>query len=548
MLARPRDSTFSYLVEMLRNGTCVDNCTDSDYTTMMRRRIDTDQDVFIEYTQRFPSRFEPIKDESRLNLRPMHHPFVVNGNCSVIHYAGGPKPWEAWFAIPNISIPVANSSLPMLPGFFPQSLKSLKLRRKELGKPWTLTDWSLEVWRDFWNDAVTRLQTYPQLESALTAPYDAIEDAGKRIQTYQSASSAVEISAESAVDAESMHLDDAEPDGTRRQETTRFVLFLCDLSFFNGAIALLASLADSRSSTSLPPLVMVTEDVPIQPFQLVMLEALGAEVKVVDQPQELAEAIKLRSSMVEGRWKGVFSKMHLFRRDIVDCDIVFYIDVDAVVRGNVMDCMHDVLHLFRSKPELDILAAGKRDYFNNGVMLARPRDSTFSYLVEMLRNGTCVGNCTDSDYTTMMKRRIDTDQDIFIEYTQRFPSRFEPIKNNSHLNLRPMHHRFDIHVNCSVVHFAGEPKPWEAWFAIPTISIPIENSSLPMLPEFFPEPLKALMERRKEEGKLWTAPVWSLEVWRDYWNRAVTRLQAHSEIPSSPLDVLTYASRSSPGL
>ena len=405
-----------------------------------------------------------------------------------------------------------------------------------------VTNDSNNLWSDqFHADQHGRDGSILESKSALKASYDVIEAVGKHLHTNEGNVSV-------AVLGVGMHLDDAKPDVTAPPETVRFVLFLCDLSFLNGAVALLASLAQSSTATSLPPLVMVTEDVPIQRFEQLILEALGAQVKVVDQPQELAEAIKLRSSMVEERWKGVFSKMHLFRRDIVDCDIAFYIDVDAVVRGNIMDCMHDVLHLFRSKPELDILAAGKRDYFNNGVMLARPRDSTFSYLVEMLRNGTCVGNCTDSDYTTMMKRRIDTDQDIFIEYTQRFPSRFEPIKNNSHLNLRPMHHRFDIHVNCSVVHFAGEPKPWEAWFAIPTISIPIENSSLPMLPEFFPEPLKALMERRKEEGKLWTAPVWSLEVWRDYWNRAVTRLQAHSEIPSSPLDVLTYASRSSPGL
>ncbi|KAI2490430.1 hypothetical protein MHU86_24146 [Fragilaria crotonensis] len=387
----------------------------------------------------------------------------------------------------------------------------------------------------------------PEVESASTASYNGSEIAVERIQTDAIERFPIAMVNESAVPADRMHLDDTRAEVTAKPETTRFVLFLCDLSFFNGAVALLASLAESRRSTSLPPLVMIMEDVPIKPYAQEILAALGAQVKMVDQPQELADAIRLRGSKVKKRWRGVFSKMHLFRRDVVDSDIVFYIDVDAVARGNVIDCMDDILQFFRSKPELDILAAGKRQYFNNGVMLARPRDSTFSYLVEMLRNGTCVGNCTDSDYTTMMKRRIDTDQDIFIEYTQRFPNRFEPIDKDSPLNVRPMHHRNDIHANCSVVHYAGDPKPWKAWFAIPILSIPVDNSILPMLPEHFPAPLLALMERKIKEGTPWTTPVWSLELWRDCWNQAVTRLQGQLEISSSPLDLLTYASRSSTG-
>ncbi|KAI2490428.1 hypothetical protein MHU86_24144 [Fragilaria crotonensis] len=538
MLARPRDSTFSYLVEMLRNGTCVGDCTDSDYTTMMRRRINTDQDVFIEYTERFPSRFEPIDEDAYLNLRPMHYPNDTHATCSVIHYAGGPKPWEAWFSLPNISIPVDDSRLPMLPDYFPESLKALKKRRKKRGKPWALREWSLEVWRDYWNRAVTLLQVDREFKSVLTTSYNGSEIAGEQVQTNKIERSAIAITLGRAHDAEAILLDDAKPDVTARRETTRFVLFLCDSSFFNGAVTLLASLAESSSATSLPPLVMVMEDVPIKPFEQEILVALGAQVKVVDQPQELADAIQLRGSKVKQRWRGVFSKMHLFRRDVVDCDVVFYIDVDAVVRGNVMECMNDIIQLFQSKPELDILASGKRKYFNNGVMLARPRDSTFSYLVEMLRNGTCVGDCTDSDYTTMMRRRIITDQDVFIEYTQRFPNRFEPIDEDYPLNVRPMHHRADIHATCSVIHYAGGPKPWEAWFSIPNITIPLDGSSLPMLPEYFPESLKALKKQRKKRGKPWALRDWSLEIWRDYWNRAVIRLQDHSEILSPPLDVL----------
>ncbi|KAI2490431.1 hypothetical protein MHU86_24147 [Fragilaria crotonensis] len=393
------------------------------------------------------------------------------------------------------------------------------------------------------NNAKAHDVLIPEVESASTASYNGSEIAVERIQTDAIERFPIAMVNESAVPADRMHLDDTRAEVTAKPETTRFVLFLCDLSFFNGAVALLASLAESRRSTSLPPLVMIMEDVPIKPYAQEILAALGAQVKMVDQPQELADAIQLRGSKVKKRWRGVFSKMHLFRRDIVDCDVVFYIDVDAVVRGNVIDCMDDILQSFRSKPELDILAVGKRQYFNNGVMLARPRDSTFSYLVEMLRNGTCVGNCTDSDYTTMMRRRIDTDQDVFIEYTQRFPNRFEPIDKASPLNVRPMHRRFDVHANCSVIHYVGEPKPWVAWFALPNISTPVDGTSLPMLREHFPESLKALIERQKEKGTPWTTPVWSLEVWRDYWNQAVTGLPGRSVTSSLPLDVVVKSAR-----
>ena len=192
--------------------------------------------------------------------------------------------------------------------------------------------------------------------------------------------------------------------------------------------------------------------------------------------------------------------------------------------------MHGIIESFRSKPELDILAVGKRTYFNNGVMLARPRDTTSSYLVDMLRNGTWEGNWTESDYKMTMKRAIHTDQDVFIEYTERFPERYEPVRGPSPLNLRTMHQPQDAHQNCSVLHYAGAPKPWEAWFEIQNMDIPANGSALLLLPDGFPKSLRALKTESKNGKKPWQVPDWALEVWRDHWNRAVTQLQAHPEL------------------
>jgi hypothetical protein len=254
-------------------------------------------------------------------------------------------------------------------------------------------------------------------------------------------------------------------------EDIRFVLFLSDAKFFKGAFALVESLRESRNSTAFPPLVMVVGNCTIEPVQQSMLESLGAQVKILSIPSELEDAVeKQKSRGVNKRWESVFTKMLLFLPEIVECGIVFYIDLDAVARGNVVECMDGIIQDFRSNPHLELMASGNNEYFNNGVMLARPSARTFSYMVDMLRNGTCKENCSDynmfrngtcegncTDYNTVMWRKVATDQDIFIEYTQRFPERFRPINQYSlpTFNLRPMHKANDEWSNCSIVHFAG---------------------------------------------------------------------------------------------
>lgn len=363
----------------------------------------------------------------------------------------------------------------------------------------------------------------------LIASFGAVETTGNQLPINETEGETSAI----ALVQETKHLLDgifaeatSEDKSTDVRVLTRFVMFLCDSSYFKGAVALVASLSESSMSTSLPPLVMVVGNGTIRPFEQAILEALGAQVKMVDQPQELTDAIARQRASVEGRWQGVFSKFLVFRRDIVECDIAFYIDIDSLVRGNLIDCMYDIIQLFSSKPQLEILAVGSRTYFNNGVMLVRPRDTTFSYLVKMLQNGTCVGRCTDSDYTTMMRREIYTDQDVFIEYSERFPERFEPVVKHSCLNLRPKYQPNDMYQNCSVVHYVGTPKPWEAWFAIPRIDIPVNGSTLSMLPDSIPESIHAL----KKQSKSWHIPDWALELWRSKWNHAVNQLLVHAQM------------------
>jgi hypothetical protein len=81
-------------------------------------------------------------------------------------------------------------------------------------------------------------------------------------------------------------------------EDIRFVLFLSDAKFFNGAFTLLESLWESRNSTAFPPLVMVVGNSTIQPVQQAILESLGAEVKILSIPPELDDAIKKRRLLV----------------------------------------------------------------------------------------------------------------------------------------------------------------------------------------------------------------------------------------------------------
>ena len=126
------------------------------------------------------------------------------------------------------------------------------------------------------------------------------------------------------------------------------------------------------------------------------------------------------------------------------------------------------------------------------------------------------GNCTESDYKTMTRRKGNADQDIIIEYTERFPERFDPVSQNSSFNFRSMHQKDCNHQNCSVVHYAGLSKPWTPWSAIPSINFPLNVSTLRILPDSIPEHMYALKNRSKT----------SLKLWRYQWNQAVTQLQA----------------------
>jgi lipopolysaccharide biosynthesis glycosyltransferase len=201
--------------------------------------------------------------------------------------------------------------------------------------------------------------------------------------------------------------------------------------------------------------------------------------------------------------------------------------------------MDGIMQEFRSNPQLELMASGNDEYFNNGVMLARPSARTFSYMTDMLRNGTCKENCSNynmfrngtcevncTDYNTVMWRKVSTDQDIFIEYTQRFPARFRLIDGFSipAFNLRPMHISKDEWQNCSIVHFAGAPKPWEAW--LPDVKTTVDGSAdeFPLLPNGdLPKTIHEMKIRCRESGLHWDLKDWALIAWRDRWNRAVAR-------------------------
>jgi hypothetical protein len=85
----------------------------------MWRKIVTDQDIFIEYTQRFPERFKVIPEASfpAFNLRPMHKlkDEVQWQNCSVVHYAGGLKPWQVWLPDNKTSLEGGADEFPLIP-------------------------------------------------------------------------------------------------------------------------------------------------------------------------------------------------------------------------------------------------------------------------------------------------------------------------------------------------------------------------------------------------------------------------------------------------
>lgn len=153
-----------------------------------------------------------------------------------------------------------------------------------------------------------------------------------------------------------------------KEESIRFVLFLSDLKKYPAAVTLVQSLSESTKSTSMPPRVMMTQWVILPSRQREFLESLGAEVVNATVPEDLKEACR----RIGKSWWS-FEKMLLFRSELMQSDIVLYMNVDAVVRGDVIDCMSkEVINPFGPSRELDMAAvATSRSSFNAGVLLAR---------------------------------------------------------------------------------------------------------------------------------------------------------------------------------
>ena len=115
---------------------------------------------------------------------------------------------------------------------------------------------------------------------------------------------------------------------------------------------------------------------------------------------------------------------------------------------------------------------------------------------------------------------IFNDQDLFVEYTHRFPERFRAIRNPNAINVRPMHEKMDRYESCSIVHFTGHPKPWNAWFNQSTAVAGPNVTSRPLLPlATIPDSIHQIVAMNPEKIRLW-----SLTVWRDIWNQAMMRL------------------------
>jgi hypothetical protein len=77
-------------------------------------------------------------------------------------------------------------------------------------------------------------------------------------------------------------------------------------------------------------------------------------VKILSIPPEREDAIeKERARGIKHRMEPVFTKVLLFLPEIVECGIVFYIDLDAVARGNLIECMDGIIQEFRSNAQLD---------------------------------------------------------------------------------------------------------------------------------------------------------------------------------------------------
>jgi hypothetical protein len=471
------------MLELIENGACYGrNVSQHDPgcatdAAAMNQKFGTDQGVFHEYAQRFPERFEYLQPGSPFNLRPMHTPEDRAQNCSIVHYIGWPCPSGIWFEGQSMAQVV--EELPMLqtgPSLSP-SIRAFLATSK------LSTEWGLRLWRDRWNDAVVSKWA-----------------SRKEAATPLSNSSPSSLSEE-------------EGPQEGEQESIRFVLFLVNAKYFAGAVAAVHSLAESATATSKPPLVMIMSNGTIQAPPQAFLEHIGAEVLHVTVPQDLTDAMRVHK--VGDRWKGVFTKMLFFNRKLVGSDIVFYIDTDAVARGNLTSCMSNTIEQFRENPKLDILAAGDRKYFNNGVMLARARDRTYDSMIELLRNGSYYGQPGCASSATQMNRKIATDQDIFVEYTSRFPERYQPIKGGDPFNLRPMHAPKDRDTNCSIVHYAGHPKPWSAWFEGQNMSnvastlpqlVPLNESSI------LPTKIQIFLNGSKSSHE------WSMRLWGNIWN------------------------------
>jgi hypothetical protein len=189
----------------------------------------------------------------------------------------------------------------------------------------------------------------------------------------------------------------------------------------------------------------------------------------------------------------------------------------------------EIIDPFRSNHELDIAAVEiSQKRFNSGVLLARPRHRTYKYMLELIENGACYGRnlsqIGDGCATGVaMNRKFDSDQDVFHEYTQRFPDRFEYLQPASPFNLRPMHSPNDRAQNCSIVHYIGWPRPSGIWFE--GQSMTQVSRELPILPTgpSLPPSIEAFAAQSKSSTE------WGLRLWRDRWNDAVICKKALSQ-------------------
>lgn len=138
---------------------------------------------------------------------------------------------------------------------------------------------------------------------------------------------------------------------------------------------------------------------------------------------------------------NTLDKLCLWR---VQAKKVVYLDADTVVVGDLTPLVDSL------DSDHDFAVVGSTKYMNTGIMVLRPSNATFGALLSVARSMT---SAAESGALGEF-----TEQDILLQY---FATSSKTRFVDNQFNFRPLHQKIGLRADTRVVHFIGNPKPWD---------------------------------------------------------------------------------------